>query len=153
MKLRTLGLMTTCLAMAIAPVQGASAAARDSDKILSLTLESARSHPDYAAKAPTDIKFYFDGQPVTVKQLLGPVKTSRKTNGSGKRNKPDACRWALISGLIALAEEARLQGGNAVVNIKSNFGDVESSSPDSYKCGVGSIMVGVALKGDVAVVE
>lgn len=151
MKLRTLALAAACLAMAVVPLQSAIAGGKD--RILVLAVENARHHPDYVAKAPTDIKFYFDGQPVTVKQLLGPVKTSRKTNGSGKRGKGDACRWALISGLIALAEEARLQGGNAVVNIKSNYDNVESSSPDTYKCGVGKMMVGVALKGDVAVVE
>lgn len=153
MKPKILGLATLCLATAIAPIPGASAATRASDRILNLSLENARHHPDYEAKAPTDIKFYFDGQPVTVKQLLGPTKTSRKTNGSGKLNKIDACRWALLSGLIGMAEEARLQGGNAVVNIKSNWGNVETSSADTYKCGIGSIMVGVALKGDVAIVE
>ncbi len=151
MKLKTLSLGALCLAMAVVPMQSAIAGGKD--RILTLAVENARHHPDYATNAPTDVKFYFDGQAVTVKQLLGPVRTSRKSNGSGKRTKPDACRWAFISGLIALAEEARLQGGNAVVNIKSNYDNVESSSPDTYKCGVGSMMVGVALKGDVAVVE
>jgi hypothetical protein len=153
MNLKTIGLTAACLMMAIAPLQGASAAARKSDRIMTLPLSDVIGAAQYADKVPTDIKFYFADAPVTVRQALGPVKTSRKSNNYKNHNAPESCRWAMVSALIALAEEARLQGGNAVVGIKSNFGDVESSSRDSFKCGVGGIMVGVALKGEIAVVE
>lgn len=151
MKLKTLGLTAACLAMAALPLQGATAAARHSDKIATLSLQDLIHHPDYAVHVPSDIKFYFADQPVTVKQQLGPVRTSRKT--SLKADAFASCRWAMFSALIAMAEEARLQGGNAVVGIKSNFGDVETASSQFYKCGIGTRLVGVALKGDVAVVE
>ncbi|WGM40539.1 hypothetical protein [Caulobacter sp. NIBR1757] len=151
MKSKTLGLTVLCLAVAALPLHGASAAARKSDKIATLSLQDLIHHPDYAVHVPSDIKFYFADQPVTVKQMLGPVRTSRKT--TLKTDPFASCRWAMYSALIAIAEEARVQGGNAVVNIRSNFGDVETASQQSYKCGIGMRMVGVALKGDVAVVE
>lgn len=151
MNLKPLGLTTLCLAMAVAPLQGATAAPKGSDEVITLSLQDLIHHPDYAVKVPSDIKFYYADQPVTVKKVLGPVRTSRKTN---KRSNPAAsCQWAMYSALIAIAEEARLQGGNAVVNIRSNFGDVETASRNTFKCGLGTMMVGVALKGDVAVVE
>ena len=151
MKSKTLRLTALCLALAALPLQGATAASKASDRTLVLSLQDLIFHPDYEAKVPTDIKFYYADQPVTVKKLLGPVKTSRKT--SKKANAISSCQWAMYSALIALAEEARLQGGNAVVGIKSNFGDVESARRDTYRCGVGNLMVGVALKGEIAVVE
>lgn len=152
MKFKTLAVLALpLLAFAAAPLSSTAAPRGASDKLLDMSIESAFQHALVADKIPKDIKFYFGDQPVTVKQVLGPVKSSRKTsNGKGVEV---SCPWALTSVLIALAEEARLQGGNAVVGIKSNFGDVESTSNSTYRCGKGSMMVGVALKGDIAVVE
>ena len=151
MTLKRLTLTAACLGLAAAPLQGAVAASKDSDRTFNLAIADVWHHPDLQPKIPTDIKFFFEGQPVTVKQLIGPVKTSRKTNK--RSNAIASCQWAMTSALISLAEEARLQGGNAVVGIKSNFGDVETASAESFRCGVGTLMVGVALKGDIAVVE
>ena len=152
MKFKTLAVVALpVLALAAAPLTTSAAPRGSSDKMLDVSLESAFHHPLVADKIPKDIKFYFGDQPVTVKQVLGPVKSSRKTsNGKGVEV---SCPWALTSVLIALAEEARLQGGNAVIGIKSNFGDVETTSNTTYRCGKGSMMVGVALKGEIAVVE
>ena len=151
MKPQSLIAISVCVGLAAAPLQGASAAARDTDKLLNLSWQDLIHHPDFAAKVPSDVKFYLDGQPVTVKQVIGPVRTSRKSNK--KSNPPQSCQWAMLSALIVLGNAAKAQGGNAVVNIKSNFGEVETSSATSYKCGVGNLMVGVALKGEVAIVE
>jgi hypothetical protein len=149
MTLKTLGLTLTCLTLAVLPLQGASAA---SDNILTLSLQDLAAHPDYAAKVPTDIKFFYGNQPAKAVKVLGPVSVTRK---SAKKysDRPGSCRWAMFSALIGLAEEARLQGGNAVINIKSNFANVETSSETDFRCGVGNMMVGVALKGEIAVVE
>ncbi|MDB5470437.1 MAG: excinuclease [Caulobacter sp.] len=153
MNRKTLGLTAVCLAMAVAPMQSATAGPRVEDRIMTMSIQDVLSSPDYAAKGPSDIKFYFADQPVTVKQVVGPVQTSRKSSNYSGNNPPKACRWAMLSALIALAEEARLQGGNAVVGIKSNYRNVETASRDTFQCGVGGLMVGVALKGDIAVVE
>lgn len=44
---------------------------------------------------------------------------------------------------------AHNQGGNAVVNIKSNHKNIETVSDTDYLCGAGNVMAGVALKGTV----
>ena len=41
------------------------------------------------------------------------------------------------------------EGGNAVVNIVSNYKNKETSSETEYMCGNGALMAGVALKGTV----
>jgi uncharacterized protein YbjQ (UPF0145 family) len=51
--------------------------------------------------------------------------------------------------VIALQERARKQGGNAVVNIVSNYKNVITSSETEYVCGAGGLIAGVALKGRV----
>ena len=40
-------------------------------------------------------------------------------------------------------------GGNAVINIKSNWKHRETSSETQYQCVMGLLMAGVALKGTV----
>ena len=152
MTLKTLGLTLTCLALAAVPLQGATAAANGSDKILTLSLDDLKAHPEFPAKVPTDIKFFYGDQAAKVSKVIGPVAVTRKS--SKKYSNPSgSCQWAMFSALIGLAEEARLQGGNAVINIKSNFANVETSSETHFKCGVGNLMVGVALKGEIVVVE
>lgn len=152
MKLKTLAVLAApLLAFAAAPLSTSAAPRGSGDKLIDVSIESAFQHPLVVDKIPKDIKFYFGDQPANVKKVLGPVKSSRKTsNGKGVEV---SCPWAMTSVLIALAEEARLQGGNAVVGIKSNFGDVETTSNTTFKCGKGAMMVGVAFKGDIAVVE
>lgn len=143
------GLVLTCLALAVVPLQGATAA---SDRTLTLSLQGLAAHPDYSTKVPTDIKFFYGAQPAKVVKTLGPVAVTRKS-AKKHSDRTGSCHWAMFSALIGLAEEARLQGGNAVVNIKSNFANVETSSETDFKCGIGNLMVGVALTGEVAVVE
>jgi uncharacterized protein YbjQ (UPF0145 family) len=59
----------------------------------------------------------------------------------------------MMSALIQLRDYASTRGGNAVVNVRSNWRNVESASSTEYQCGVGFLMAGVALKGDVVYLE
>jgi uncharacterized protein YbjQ (UPF0145 family) len=52
-----------------------------------------------------------------------------------------------------LKEKAQNMGGNAVVNIRSNYLNNPSSSTETFKCASGMLMSSVALVGDVVVVE
>jgi uncharacterized protein YbjQ (UPF0145 family) len=47
-----------------------------------------------------------------------------------------------------LEKRARELGANAVVNIASNYKNVEFSSDSEFECHAGAIMAGVALKGE-----
>jgi uncharacterized protein YbjQ (UPF0145 family) len=99
------------------------------------------------------IKFYFGDQPhpKVVKEITE-SSYQRKTNGANKSDK-DACNWAFLSTMKELKEKAQNMGGNAVVNIRSNYSNNPTSSTETFKCASGMLMSSVALVGDVVVVE
>jgi len=104
------------------------------------------SEPD---KVDKDIPLYFAGQthPGVVKSL-GVFPTNKKTNAFGKSDE-DACQHAFLSAVMELQARARKEGGNAVINIKSNYGNEERESATEFTCGAGAVIAGVALKGEV----
>ncbi len=65
----------------------------------------------------------------------------------------DACARALASALLVFKDRARKEGGNAVIDLKSNLNDREEASATEYSCMVGSMMVNVALKGTVVTLD
>ena len=79
---------------------------------------------------------------------MGTYSTNKKTNFFNKSDK-EGCEWAFLSAAIQLQERARKEGGNAVVNIISNYKDVPFSSETQYECGAGNVVGGVALRGEV----
>ncbi len=100
-------------------------------------------------KIERDVKLFFGDQghgPVA--RNLGEFTTSQKTNSFGKTD-VKACRWAFFSAITSLQKRARLEGGNAVINIKSNNKHIEFSSAKEFQCLAGNVVAGVALKGDV----
>lgn len=104
------------------------------------------SEPDKVGK---DIPLYFAGQThPAVGKSLGVFATNKKTNAFGKSDE-DACKHVFLSAVIELQERARKEGGNAVINIKSNYENVERESATEFTCGAGAVIAGVALKGEV----
>jgi hypothetical protein len=83
-----------------------------------------------------------------VARRLGSFSHSAKSNAVGKPDE-EACDIAFISALAALQAHARKQGGDALIDIRSEFRGEESASPSEYLCGAGTLMVGVALHGTV----
>jgi len=95
------------------------------------------------------VKFYFGSQDGgEVARDFGEFRTNKKTNAFNKSDLK-ACNWAFLSALIALDKRALREGGNAVVNIQSNYKNNEFSSETEFECGAGNIIAGVALKGTV----
>lgn len=137
--------LITCVALAIALVMPASA--RESRK--EYPLKEALEIGYERGKIEEDIKLFFGDQPHgPVDRNLGEFTTSQKTNSFNKSD-VKACRWAFFSAVIALQKRARLEGGNAVINIKSNNKHIEFSSAKEFQCLAGNVVAGVALKGDV----
>ena len=100
-----------------------------------------------------DIEFYFGNQfEGQVIKSLGTFKTNKKTNAFNKTDK-EACEWVFLSAMLSLKERAILEGGNAVINIKSNYKDRLTTSNTTFQCGSGAIMAGVALVGTVVKIE
>lgn len=95
------------------------------------------------------VKFFFGNQkhPAVIKEF-GEFKTNKKTNALNKSDK-EACEWVILSALLSLQQRALQLGGDAVINIKSNYRNVEVVSDKEYQCGTGAIMAGAALKGTI----
>lgn len=100
-------------------------------------------------KVSEDIGLYFAGQrhPGVVKSM-GEFATNKKTNAFGKSDL-EACQHVFLSAVIELQERARKEGGNAVINIKSNYKNEVRESATEFTCGAGAVIAGVALTGEV----
>ncbi len=97
----------------------------------------------------TDIKFYFGNQGHgKILKNHGEYRANKKTNAFLK-SKEGACQWAFASALKTLKDRALREGGNAVVNIRSNYKNKETSSTETFQCGAGTALAGVALIGNV----
>ncbi len=96
-----------------------------------------------------DVPLYFgDQKHPKVIQELGVFATNKKTNAFGKSDRV-ACDWVFLSAVIQLQQRALREGGNAVIDIKSNYKNIEFVSDDEYRCGAGNVVAGVALIGTV----
>jgi uncharacterized protein YbjQ (UPF0145 family) len=124
-------------------------AAHANDRELHFPISEILADPEAKTALGTDIRFFFGSQaaPGAAKDL-GEFVTNRKTNAFLKSDKK-SCRWAMLSALKTLAERARKLGGNAVVNIRSDYKRNESSSDTDYECHAGATVTGVALKGRI----
>jgi hypothetical protein len=100
-------------------------------------------------KVTPDVALFFAGQKhPAVLQSFGEFATNKKTNAFGKSDM-EACQHVFLSAVLELQDRARKQGGNAVVNIKSNYRNELRASPSEFTCGAGAVIAGVALVGDV----
>lgn len=104
-------------------------------------------------KVGSDIALYFAGQshPAVLK-TFSEAATNKKTNSFGRSDEL-ACQHVFLSAVLALQERARAEGGNAVINIKSNYKDHLTESATEFTCGAGALIAGVALKGDVVTLK
>lgn len=140
-------LRSTTVALLVALVASGSALARDDQAMQPLS--DALSTAAAKDKIDPSIKLYFGNQahPKAVTEL-GEWQTNKKTNAFNKTDK-EACEWVFLSAVLELQERAKKEGGNAIVNIRSNYKSNERSSDTEYMCGSGAIMSGVSLKGTV----
>lgn len=135
--------------LAILACLGLSTAAFARDDHRMMPLKDALESSDAQGKLDKSIKLYFAGQPhPKVVKELGTWPTSKKTNAFGKSD-GETCNWGFLSAMLTLQERARKEGGNAVIDIKSNYRNIETASSTEFMCGVGALMSGVAFKGTV----
>lgn len=119
------------------------------DVLQHLSINEAEKTEVMQQSLGNDIKFYWANQKhPAVSKTIGTYTTSKRTNGFAKAPE-ESCPRALASALIAFKDRAKREGGNAVIDIKSNIKNQEEASAIEYSCLVGSIMVNVALKGTV----
>ena len=131
--------------LALAVSVSTPAMARDTRHMF--PIQDALNTEDAKEKLDPNIKLYFGNQKhPKVSKEIGRWGTNKKTNAFGKEDKV-ACEWVFLSAVMELQERARNEGGDAVINITSNYKGSEKSSDTEYECGAGNIMAGVALKG------
>jgi len=139
---------TVCTIAAFATLTTTTSPAQAADRKVILPISGGMAANDASARLGDSVKFYFGKQatPTILKKLVSD-KTSKKTNAFGKSDEK-ACNWAFLSAMLQLQTRAKELGANAVVNIVSNYDNIESSSETDFECHAGAIMAGVALKGD-----
>lgn len=150
MKTLATAALSLALVATLAPATPTVAAGRDEH--INFPIADVLNNPEFKDKLPSGVRFYFGKETARMGKGLGETNTNKKTS-SFKKSDKTACEWAMLSALIAIGEDARSRGGNAVVGIVSNYKGNETSSKDTYVCGAGKIMAGVALKGTVATVR
>ncbi|HYE47253.1 MAG TPA: hypothetical protein VEA44_15930 [Caulobacter sp.] len=148
MKLKTAAAALPLLVLTLAPVSGAT---KGSDRSVDFPIAPAMEDKNLQEILPAGVKYFFADQPAVAEKELGHIYSHRKSPviyiGPEK-----SCRRAFISGLVALGESAKAQGGNAVIGIQSNYDGQVLTSRDRFRCGVGMRLVGVGLTGKAAVV-
>ena len=123
------------------------------DTLQAVSIEDALATEKAKQALGENVAFFFGEQsPGNVVKEFGEIRTNKKTNAFGKSDTA-ACQWAFLSAMIALKDRALQDGGNAVINIKSNYKNNLTSSETTFQCGAGGIMAGVALVGTVATIE
>jgi uncharacterized protein YbjQ (UPF0145 family) len=142
--------MKKLFAAAIASLALAAANPASADDAVSThSIAASLERPDYASQLE-GVSFYFGSAPhgPVARTIEAGAQTSLRTRKLG-RSSEEACQWVLLSALLQLKSHAQALGGNAVINIRSNWRNVEWSSNTEYQCAAGFLMAGVALKGDV----
>ena len=119
------------------------------DDIESFSIEEALNLEQSKSKLGESIRFYFGDQAHgEIDKNFGEFRTNKKTNAFNKSDL-QACQWAFLTAMISLRDRAVKEGGNAVINIKSNYKNNLSSSEENFQCGAGAFVAGVALAGTV----
>ena len=127
----------------------AGTAAHARDDHIQFPIKDALETSAAQSKLDKTVKLFFGKQGHAKPVLsMGEWKTNKKSNAFNKSDK-EACEWVFLSAVLELQERARAEGGNAVVNIRSNYKNHERSSETEYTCGAGGLMAGVAFKGTV----
>jgi len=137
------------LALAAAAVIGMAPIADARETIHRFPIEAALNKLKASGQLGEGVKLYFGTQKFPKpKAQLGLARTNKKTNFF-KKSDQEACDWAFASSMMALVAYAQKVGGNAIVNIRSNYKSQQFSSETEYTCGAGNITGGTAFIGDV----
>ena len=117
--------------------------------LLKVSIDDALAWGEEEGVLKSSVRLYFgDQEHPEIERNLGTYTSNRKTNAVGKSDQK-ACKWAFLSAMVTLQDRAIDEGGNAVVNIRSNYNRNHFSSTTEFECGAGAVMAGVSMVGDV----
>jgi hypothetical protein len=134
-----------CVAAFVA-LAGSEALARNT--FLDLDVAEARSE-GYGRENLLDVPVFMLAVPhPAIEKDLGVLKTNRSTNAFNKSDRA-ACQIAFLSALIVLQRHAQLEGGDAVVDIRSVTRGNALESATQFRCVAGNVVAAVALEGRI----
>lgn len=129
------------------------APATASANMITLPLEDALNQPEAESRLGDDVQFFFgDESHPAVAESFGTRVTNKKTNAFNKED-AEACNWVFLSAMLQLEETARELGADAVINIESYYDRNAFSSETEFECEAGTMMAGVALRGEFVELE
>lgn len=120
------------------------------DNVLHLDFQSVVDAAIADGTLDGTVRFYLNGKGGAVKKTFKEAVSNKKTNAFNKTDE-EACAWALRSVLLSFQENAKKNGGNAVVNLVSYYKKNEYKSTTQYECHAGAMVAGVTMKGNAAV--
>lgn len=124
-----------------------------SANMITLPLEDALNQPEAESRLGDDVQFFFgDESHPAVAESFGTRVTNKKTNAFNKED-AEACNWVFLSAMLQLQETARRLGADAVINIESYYRENVFRSETEFECEAGSLMAGVALRGEFVELE
>lgn len=145
--------MTKLLILALSTITLFSAPSFARDDVIDLPIKEALNTQDAKTKLGDNVAFYFGDQSHAVPvHTFSNIETNKKTNAFNKADS-EACHRAFLSAMIAMRDNALSKGGNAVVDIKSNYKNNLTTSSETFQCGAGNLMAGVALTGTVVIIK
>ena len=141
------------LALALAGVTCWTPNSYAREDVKDFPVDAVLTSADGKATLDGSVKFAFGSKSLgSVARNHGEYHTNKKTNAFGKSDEK-ACNWAFLSAMASLQQRALAEGGNAVINIRSNYKNHETSSDTTFQCGAGNVVAGVALIGDVVTLK
>lgn len=112
-------------------------------------IEAALKSDEAKQKLDPKFRIYFGKQAhPKVEKSLGETAMKRSTTMSASDDY-DPCVHAFVRAMLDFQERARAAGGNAAVNVRSNYKNNEVSSETEYTCVSGSLVTAVAFKGEM----
>ncbi len=112
-------------------------------------IQAALTTGEAKAKLDQGVRLFFgDAKHPPIARDFGTWASNKKTNAANKSD-AEACNWAFLSAMLALQKRARSAGGDAVVEIVSEYKNQPFSSAKEYECGAGNFVTGVAFRGRV----
>lgn len=112
-------------------------------------LNSALQSAEFKRHLSGQITFKFGKGSGSNDTIIVPNLTSNKKARMSK-SEEDSCQRALLNALITFEKRAVKEGGTKVVNLIGYYYKQPYDMKDKFQCGVGTLMTGVTLKGDIA---
>ena len=113
-------------------------------------LQKALQSAEFKQHLSGKIEFKFGENSGKNENIIISGLTSNKKAARGGKSEEASCQRALLNALITFEKRAIKEGGTKVVNLTGYYYKKPYDMTDKFQCGVGSLMTGVTLKGDIA---